>query len=69
MSLMRVLRQFRRYKGRIKFYSKDGNLMYENTLENTLFSIFYDNFWNALVLVLDYNVEYGWIKLACKKVG
>lgn len=44
MSLIKVLRQFRRYKGRIKFYSKDGILMYENTLENTLFSIFYDNF-------------------------
>lgn len=35
MSLSKVLRQFRRYKGRIKFYSKDGILMYENTLENT----------------------------------
>lgn len=67
MSLIKVIRQFRRYKGRIKFYSKDGILMYENTIENTLFSIFYDNFWNTLVL--DYNVEYGWIKLACKRVG
>lgn len=67
MSLIKALRQFRRYKGRIKFYSKDGILMYENTLEYTLKSIFYDNFWNTLVL--DYNVEYGWIKLACKKVG
>lgn len=67
MSLIKTLRQFRRYKGRIKFYSKDGTLMYENTLECTLSSIFYDNFWNTLVL--DYNVEYGWIKLACKKVG
>lgn len=67
MSLSKKLREFRRYKGRIKFYSKDGTLMYENTLEDTLKSIFYDNFWNTLVL--DYNVEYGWIKLACKKVG
>lgn len=67
MSLIKVLRQLRRYKGRIKFYLKDGILMYENTLENTLFSIFYDNFWNALVL--DYNVEDGWIKLDCKRVG
>lgn len=67
MSLMKVLRQFRRYKGRIKFYSKDDSLMYENTLELTLFSIFYYNFWNTLVL--EYNVEYGWIKLVCKKVG
>lgn len=67
MSLIKTLREFRRYKGRIKFYSKDGALMYENTLEYTLKSIFYDNFWNTLVL--DYNVEYGWIKLACKKVG
>nr|DAW86100.1 MAG TPA: hypothetical protein [Caudoviricetes sp.] len=41
--------------------------MYENTLENTLFSIFYDNFWSTLVI--EYNVEYGWIKLDCKKVG
>lgn len=61
------IKQFRRYKGRIKFYSKDGILMYENTLENTLFSIFYDNFWYTLVI--EYNVEYGWIKLDCKKVG
>jgi hypothetical protein len=67
MSLIKVLRQFRRYKGRIKFYSKDGILMYENTLENTLFSIFYDNFW--CTLVIEYNVEYGWIKLDCKKAG
>lgn len=67
MSLIKVLRQFRRYKGRIKFYSKDGTLMYENRLEYTLKSLFYDNFWNTLVL--DYNVEYGWIKLDCKKVG
>ncbi len=67
MSLIKELRQFRRYKGRIKFYSKDGILMYENTLENTLFSIFYDNFWNTFVL--EYNIEYGWIKLDCKKVG
>lgn len=67
MSLVKVLRQFRRYKGRIKFYSKDGSLMYENTLGCTLLSIFYDNFWNTLVI--EYNVEYGWIKLACKKVG
>lgn len=67
MSLIKTLREFRRYKGRIKFYSKDDTLMYENTLEYTLKSIFYDNFWNTLVL--DYNVEYGWIKLACKKVG
>lgn len=44
MSLIKVLRQFRRYKGRIKFYTKDGILMYDNTLENTLKSIFYDNF-------------------------
>ncbi len=29
MSLITALRQFRRYKGRIKFYSKDGILMYE----------------------------------------
>lgn len=29
--------------------------MYENTLEYTLKSLFYDNFWNTLVL------EYGWI--------
>lgn len=36
MSLIKALRQFRRYKGRIKFYSKDGALIYENTLENTL---------------------------------
>ena len=63
MSLMKALKQFRRYKGRIKFYSKDGILMYENTL----FSIFYDNFWYTLVI--EYNVEYGWIKLDCKKVG
>lgn len=67
MSLIKTLRQFRRYKGRIKFYSKDGILMYENTLENTLQSIFYDNFWYTLVI--EYNVEYGWIKLDCKKVG
>lgn len=67
MMLIKALRQFRRYKGRIKFYSKDGILMYENTLENTLFSIFYDNFWYTLVL--EYNVEYGWIKLDYKKVG
>ena len=59
MSLIKVLRQFRRYKGR--------TLMYENTLEITLFSLFYDNFWNTLVL--DYKLEYGWIKLDCKKVG
>ena len=63
MSLMKALKQFRRYKGRIKFYSKDGILMYENTI----FSIFYDNFWYTLVI--EYNVEYGWIKLDCKKVG
>lgn len=44
MSLIKTLREFRRYKGRIKFYSKDGTLMYENTLEYTLKSIFYDNF-------------------------
>lgn len=44
MSLIKALRQFIRYKCRIKFYSKDGILMYENTLENTLNSIFYDNF-------------------------
>lgn len=37
MTLIKALREFRRYKGRIKFYSKDGILMYENTLENTLF--------------------------------
>lgn len=67
MSLIKTLREFRRYKGRIKFYSKDDTLMYENTLEYTLKSIFYDNFWSTLVL--DYNVEYGWIKLDCKKVG
>lgn len=67
MSLIKTLRQFRRYKGRIKFYSKDGILMYENTLVNTLQSIFYDNFWSTLVI--EYNVEYGWIKLDCKKVG
>ena len=67
MSLIKTLRQFRRYKGRIKFYSKDGILMYENTLVNTLQSIFYDNFWYTLVI--EYNVEYGWIKLDCKKVG
>lgn len=29
MSLIKTLRDFRRYKGRIKFYSKDGTLMYE----------------------------------------
>lgn len=67
MMLIKVLRQFRRYKGRIKFYSKDDSLMYENTLERTLFSIFYDNYWNTLVI--EYNVEYGLIKLDCKKVG
>lgn len=67
MSLIKVLRQFRRYKGRIRFYSKDGTLMYYNTLEKTLKSVFYDNFWNTFVL--EYNVEYGWIKLDCKKVG
>lgn len=67
MSLLNTLREFIRYKGRIKFYSKDGSLMYENTLERTLRLMFYDNFWTTLVL--DYNVEYGWIKLACKKVG
>lgn len=67
MSLIKALRQFRRYKGRIKFYSKGGILMYENTLDNTLKSIFYDNFWTTLVL--EYNIEYGWIKLDCKKVG
>lgn len=67
MSLLEVLIEFIRYKGRIKFYSKDGILMYENTLENTLFSIFYDNFWDTLVI--EFNVEYGWIKLACKKEG
>lgn len=67
MSLIKVIRQFRRYKGRIKFYTKDGSLMYDNTLENTLKSIFYDNFW--CTLVLEYKVEYGWIKLDCKKVG
>lgn len=44
MSLIKVLRQFRRYKGIIRFYSKDGALMYYNTLENTLKSVFYDNF-------------------------
>lgn len=44
MSLIKLLRQFRRYKGKIRFYSKDGKLMYVNTLENTLQSIFYDNF-------------------------
>ena len=65
MSLIKVLRQFRIYKGRIKFYSKDGMLMYENTLERTLFSIFYENFWNTFVL--EYNIEYGWIKLDCNK--
>ena len=67
ISLIKTLRQFRRYKGRIKFYSKDGTLMYENTLEKTLKSLFYDNFWSTFVL--EYNVEYGWIKLDCKKVG
>lgn len=67
MSLIKALRQFRRYKGRIKFYSKDGMLMYEYTLERTLYSIFYDNFWNTFVL--EYNIEYGWIKLDCNKVG
>lgn len=67
MSLIKALRQFRIYKGRIKFYSKGGILMYENTLDNTLKSIFYDNFWTTLVL--EYNIEYGWIKLDCKKVG
>lgn len=67
MCLIKVLRQFRRYKGGIKFYSKDDSLMYENTLERTLFSIFYDNFWNTLVI--EYNVGCGWIKLDCKKVG
>ena len=67
MTLINALKQFRRYKGRIKFYSKEGILMYENTLENTLFSIFYDNF--CYTLVIEYNVEYGWIKLDCKKVG
>lgn len=36
MSLIKVLRQFRRYKGRIRFYSKDDALMYCNTLENIL---------------------------------
>lgn len=46
MSLIKTLRQFRRYEGRIKFY---------------------DNFWSSFVL--EYNVEYGWIKLDCKKVG
>ena len=49
MSLIKALRQFRRYKGRIKFYSKDGILMYENTIENTLNSIFYDNFFGILL--------------------
>lgn len=44
MSLIETLREFRRYIGRIEFYSKDGTLMYENTLEYTLKSIFYDNF-------------------------
>lgn len=29
MSLIKALREFRRYKGRITFYSKDGVLMYE----------------------------------------
>lgn len=29
MSLIKVIRQFRRYKGGIKFYSKDGTIMYE----------------------------------------
>lgn len=67
MSLIKTLRQFRRYKGRIKFYSKDGVLLYENTIANTLKSIFYDNFWSSVVL--EYNVDYGWIKLDCKKVG
>lgn len=67
MSLIKVLRQFRRYKDKIKFYTKDGYLMYENTLENTLKSIFYDNFWSTLVL--EYNVKQGMIKLDCKKVG
>lgn len=67
MSLIEALREFIRYKGRIKFYSKDGILMYENTLENTLFSIFYDIFWNTLVI--EFNVENGCIKLDCKKVG
>lgn len=67
MSLIKILRQFRRYKGRIKFYSKDGVLLYENTIANTLKSIFYDNFWSTVVL--EYNVDYGWIKLDCKKVG
>lgn len=67
MSLIKTLRQFRRYKGRIKFYSKDGALMYENTLPATLKSIFYDNFWSTIVL--EYNIYYGWIKLDCKKVG
>lgn len=47
MSLIKVLRQFTRYKDKIKFYTKDGYLMYENTLENTLKSIFYDNFWST----------------------
>lgn len=67
MSLMKTLRQFRRYKGRIKFYSKDGELMYENTLAYTLKSIFYDNFWSTIVI--EYKVDNGWIKLDCKKVG
>lgn len=67
MSLIKTLRQFRRYKARIKFYSKDGVLLYENTIANTLKSIFYDNFWSTVVL--EYNVDYGWIKLDCKKVG
>lgn len=67
MSLIKTLRQFRRYKGKIKFYSKDGVLLYENTIANTLKSIFYDNFWTTVVL--EYNVDYGWIKLDCKKVG
>ena len=44
MSLIRVLREFRRFKGRIRFYTKDSELLYENTLDDTLKSIFYDNF-------------------------
>lgn len=67
MSLIKALREFRIYKGKIKFYSKEDTLLYVNTLENTLKSIFYDNFWNTFVL--EYNIEYGWIKLDCKKVG
>lgn len=64
MSLIKVLRKFRRNKGKINFYSKKGVLLYSNTLENTLKSVFYDNYWSTLVVL--YSVDYCLVILDCE---